>query len=126
MAEIERIVPPPDQGAPRFAVEVDRELIADLTPRQAEHVLRIAREAVSNIVRHASASNARLALQRHGDRGRLEVSDDGIGIGEQGDERLGLGLHHIEARARKLRGSASFEGSRGEGTRVAVEFPCPT
>ena len=126
MAEIERIVPPPDQGAPRFSVEVDRELVADLTPRQAEHVLRIAREAVSNIVRHASASNARLALQRHGDRGRLEVSDDGIGIGEQGDERLGLGLHHIEARARKLGGSASFEGLPARGTCVAVEFPCPT
>jgi len=124
MAEIERIVPPPDQGAPRFSVEVDRELIADLTPRQAEHVLRIAREAVSNVVRHANAHNARLALQRRGERGRLEVSDDGVGIGEQDDERLGLGLHHIEARARKLRGSASFEGLPSRGTRVAVEFPC--
>jgi len=54
------------------------------------------------------------------------VSDDGIGIGAHGDERLGLGLHHIEARARKLRGSASFEGLPARGTRVAVEFPCPT
>jgi signal transduction histidine kinase len=126
MAEIERIVPPPGQGAPRFSVEVDRELVADLTPRQAEHVLRIAREAVSNIVRHADARNARLALQRRGERGRLEVSDDGIGIGAQGEERLGLGLHHIEARAHKLRGSASFEGLPARGTRVAVEFPCPT
>lgn len=126
MAEIERIVPPPGQGAPRFSVSVDRDLVAALTPGQAEHVLRIAREAVSNIVRHASASTARLALQRHGDHGRLEVSDDGIGIGEQGDERLGLGLHHIEARARKLGGSASFEGLPARGTCVAVEFPCPT
>jgi signal transduction histidine kinase len=79
---------------------------------------------VSNIVRHAGASNARLALQWHGEHGRLEVSDDGIGIGAQGGERLGLGLHHIEARARKLRGSASFEERPVRGTRVAVEFPC--
>jgi len=124
MAEIERIVPAPDQGAPRFSVEVDRELVAELTPRQAEHVLRIAREAVSNIVRHANARNARLALQRRGERARLEVSDDGIGIADQPEARLGLGLHHIEARARKLRGRASFEGARARGTRVTVEFPC--
>lgn len=124
MAQIERIVPPPEQGAPRFSVEVDRELVAGLTPRQSEHVLGIAREAVSNIVRHANARNARLALQRRGDRGRLEVSDDGVGIPPQAEARLGLGLHHIEARARKLRGSASFEGSAARGTRVAVEFPC--
>ena len=125
MAEIERMVPPPDQGAPRFSVEVDRGLVAALTPRQAEHVLRVAREAVSNIVRHANARNARVALQRRGEGARLEVSDDGIGIGAQGD-RLGLGLHHIEARARKLRGTASFEALAGRGTRVAVEFPCRT
>ena len=124
MAEIGRIVPPADQGAPRFSVDVDRALVADLTPRQAEHVLRIAREAVSNIVRHANARNARLVLQRRGDRGRLEVSDDGIGLTAQGEERLGLGLHHIEARARKLRGSASFQALPAQGTRVAVEFPC--
>jgi len=124
MAEIGRIVPPADQGAPRFSVDVDRALVADLTPRQAEHVLRIAREAVSNIVRHAKARNARLVLQRRGDRGRLEVSDDGVGLTARGEERLGLGLHHIEARARKLRGSASFQGLPAQGTRVAVEFPC--
>lgn len=124
MSEIGRIVPPADQGAPRFSVDVDRALVADLTPRQAEHVLRIAREAVSNVVRHANARNARLVLQRRGDRGRLEVSDDGIGISAQGEDRLGLGLHHIEARARKLRGSASFQGLPAQGTRVAVEFPC--
>ena len=124
MSEIGRIVPPADQGAPRFSVDVDRALVADLTPRQAEHVLRIAREAVSNVVRHANARNARLVLQRRGDRGRLEVSDDGVGITAQGEERLGLGLHHIEARARKLRGSASFQGLPAQGTRVAVEFPC--
>ena len=123
MAQIERIVPSPEPGAPRFSVEVDRELVAGLTARQSEHVLGIAREAVSNIVRHANARNASLALQRRGDRGRLEVSDDGVGIPPQAEARLGLGLHHIEARARKLRGSASFESSPAQGTRLAVEFP---
>ena len=123
MTEIERMVPRPDHG-PQFSVEVDRTLIAALKPRQAENVLRIAREAVSNIVRHANARNGRLVLERQGERARLEVSDDGVGIGSQDEARLGLGLHHIEARARKLRGTASFDRSPAGGTRVAVEFPC--
>ena len=123
MAEIERMVPPPEQGAPRFSVEVERALIGRLSPEQAEHVLRISREAVSNIVRHARASNARLALQRHEDRVRLEVSDDGAGIAPQAEDGLGLGLHHIRARARTLRGTASFDAMPAAGTRVVVEFP---
>ena len=123
MTEIERIVPPPDQG-PRFSVEVDRSLIGALKPRQAENVLRIAREAVSNTVRHANARNGWLSLKRHGELARLEVSDDGVGIAAPDEARLGLGLHHIEARARKLRGKATFEAAPAGGTRVAVEFPC--
>ena len=51
------------------------------------------------------------------------MSDDGVGIGPQTEARLGLGLHHIQARARKLRGKASFDAVPAGGTRVAVEFP---
>ena len=123
MLEIERMIPPPEQGAPRFSVDVERALIADLSPDQAGHLLRMAREAVSNIVRHAKASNARLILRRRDESVRLEVSDDGVGISPQAEARLGLGLHHIQARARKLRGKASFDAIPAGGTRVVVEFP---
>ena len=45
------------------------------------------------------------------------------GIGAQAEARLGMGLHHIEARARRLRGNARIEAAPQHGTRVAVEFP---
>lgn len=125
MAEIERLIPQLGDAAPRFSVQVDRSVIGNLTGEEAEHVLRIAREAVSNIVRHANARHARLALERRGEAIRLEVSDDGIGIAPQAPAPLGLGLHHIQARARKLRGSARVVSRPAEGTRVAVEFPMP-
>lgn len=123
MEEIERMLPPPGEGAPRFSLDIDRALIPSLAPRQAAHLLRITREAISNIVRHARASSARVVLQRDGARVRLEVSDDGIGLASRTGESHGMGLPHIEARARDLRGRATIERAPGGGTRVAVEFP---
>ena len=123
MEEIQRMLPPAGEGVPRFGVAVDRSIIPGLAPQQAAHLLRIAREAISNIVRHASARSAKLVLARHGDRVRIEISDDGVGIGAQAEARLGMGLHHIEARARRLRGRASVEAAPRQGTRIAVEFP---
>ncbi|HZO03378.1 MAG TPA: ATP-binding protein [Burkholderiales bacterium] len=122
MAEVRRMLPPAGEG-PRFSVEIDPVVVAGLKPQQAVHLLRIAREAISNVVRHAGARAARLSLQRQGERVRLEISDDGVGLGAQADERHGMGLHHIEARARKLRGRAQLEGTPNRGTRIAVEFP---
>jgi len=123
MDEIARMLPAAGEGVPGFSVEVDRSIIPGLVPQQAAHLLRIAREAISNIVRHAAARSAKLVLARHGDRVRLEISDDGVGIGAQTETRLGMGLHHIEARARRLRGRATVEGAPRRGTRIAVEFP---
>ena len=123
MDEIERMLPPPEEGAPRFSVDIDRALIPNLSPRQAGHLLRITREAISNIVRHARARSARVVLQGEGGRVRLEVSDDGVGLGARTSESHGMGLPHIQARARDLRGRATIERSPNGGTRVAVEFP---
>jgi signal transduction histidine kinase len=122
MAEIARMVPEPVNDMPRFAVDIDREVVATLDPQAAMHLLRIAREAISNIVRHAGARSARLALKRRGGAVVLEVTDDGVGIGTSAHQHMGLGLHHIQARARKLGGRATVSPS-GQGTRVAVEFP---
>ena len=123
MAEIARMVPEPVNDMPRFAVDIDREVVATLDPQAAMHLLRIAREAISNIVRHAGARSARLALKRRGGAVVLEVTDDGVGIGTSAHQHMGLGLHHIQARARTLHGKASFDALPAGGTRVVVEFP---
>jgi signal transduction histidine kinase len=115
-----RAIPAPGPGVPAFALEIDPLALAALTGDQAIHVQRIAREAVSNVVRHASARNARLSLSLDGRAIRLAITDDGEGDARSRGE--GLGLQHIDARARKLGGRAAVEfGSTG--TRVTVEFP---
>jgi signal transduction histidine kinase len=52
----------------------------------------------------------------------LEVSDDGSGFIANKVNKLGLGLHHIDARARKLGGRASVSSTPNQGTRIVVEF----
>ena len=123
MSEIDRMIPQNGAGFPRFSVEVDPSVVARLKGQQAEHVLRITREAVSNVVRHAGARHARIVLAARGGNVQLEVTDDGGGIAGRPEKPLGLGLHHIQARARRLRGTASITSGEAGGTRVAVEFP---
>jgi len=121
LAELRRAVP--EQGGPALSFEIERDALEALSADQALHVQRIAREALSNVVRHANARTVRLSLVSHAENIRLDVSDDGSGIAAGRGERLGLGLHHIQARARKLGGRASVDSAPGEGTRIAVDFP---
>ena len=125
MAEIENLVPAPENAdAPQFHLDVDPAVVRELKPEQALHLLRIAREGVSNVLRHAYAAKAHISLSRTPAGGvRLEISDDGIGMREDAAQSRGLGLHHIGARGQKLAGRTSIESAPGRGTRIVVEFP---
>ncbi len=92
---------------------------------------RIIQEALTNIVRHAGATRARVRLSTSASALRLEVSDDGVGLA--GGERNGRGskeapsggdgrgLRGIKERAELLGGQVRF--LRGPGTQIVVEFP---
>jgi len=95
-----------------------------LSPNQEVHVLQIVREALSNMVRHAGARRARVAVL--GDAGGevgIEVEDDGVGLGAPPeDARNHHGLSIMRERAHSLGGEIEI-GDRAEGgTRVRVRF----
>ena len=125
MDEIESMLPEAaNTDAPQFQLDIDPAVVRDLKPEEALHLLRIAREGVSNVLRHAYAAKAHIALQRTPGGGvRLEISDDGIGMREDAAQSRGLGLHHIGARGQKLSGRTSIESAPGRGTRIVVEIP---
>jgi signal transduction histidine kinase len=123
MAEIERMFPATGEVEPVFSVEVDRSAVRSLPPGQAEQVLRIAREAVSNVLRHAKARTARVSFAKREGKFSLQVADDGVGLASSSASTLGLGLDHIDARARKLGGAARIAAAPGGGTQVSVEWP---
>ncbi|MDD5366586.1 MAG: histidine kinase [Gallionellaceae bacterium] len=93
-----------------------------LSPNEEIHVLHIVREALSNVLRHAYASRARLALTGNGE-GRVEVmvEDDGKGIVKPSDMHH-YGMTIMEERARTLHGDLHFEPRPGGGSRVVLHF----
>jgi signal transduction histidine kinase len=88
----------------------------------AGDVLQLAREALSNVGRHASATTCRLTLRSDDIRCVLEVDDDGVGFDPAVVER-GDGLANLEKRAAELGGKLTMESTSGEGATVRVELP---
>jgi two-component system sensor histidine kinase UhpB len=86
-------------------------------------VYRVAQEALTNVVRHAGASRAELALERAPDRLILRVRDDGCGLGEAAAGGNG-GIRGMRERAALIR-AVLHVGPRedGDGTEVTLHVP---
>ncbi len=84
----------------------------------------IAQEAMTNVVRHAGARSCAVRLELEESAGllRLEIEDDGRGIGE--DRGSGVGLFSMRERAEELSGTCVVESPPAGGTRVRVDLPC--
>jgi two-component system sensor histidine kinase DesK len=88
-----------------------------LTPRHEATLSLVLREAVTNIVRHAGASECSIEVSTEKDRTQLVIADDG-----RGDIRQeGNGLRGMRERVRELGGSLSLDSH--QGTRLHIELP---
>jgi signal transduction histidine kinase len=104
-------------------VDVDPRLASELSG-QAADVIQLAREALSNVGRHAGARTCRLTLRRQGDEtAELEVDDDGKGFDPTAAAGKGQGLGNLEERATALGGALEIDSSPGEGSTVRVSIP---
>jgi signal transduction histidine kinase len=102
-------------------VEVEQQVASELAPRAAD-IVQLAREALSNVGRHAQAATCRVSLRRDGDLGVLEVDDDGRGFDPERVER-GQGLGNLQARAASMGGELRIHSDPAEGTTVTVRVP---
>jgi len=98
----------------------------DAEPEITSHLLAIAREALSNVVRHSRATNARITAQGPPSTSSvvLVVEDDGTGFDPAAVTRHGhQGLSNMRERAAAIGGTLSWEPAPGAGTRVVVRLP---
>ncbi len=84
---------------------------------------RIAREALTNVARHAHATRGRLGLVMTPEEARLMVEDDGRGFDPAGIPQGRYGLRGMSERARLLGGALRVATSPGEGPRVEAVIP---
>jgi signal transduction histidine kinase len=78
-------------------------------------------EALTNVVKHARATSARVTAAAAGETLRVEVSDDGAGGADPG----GHGLTGISDRVAALGGSLRIDSPPGRGTVLRAELPLP-
>ncbi|CAI0899115.1 nitrate/nitrite two-component system sensor histidine kinase NarX [Serratia grimesii] len=98
-----------------------------LTPRtvpayQAIHLLQIAREALSNIHKHAQASQVNIQVINQRGEVTLSVSDNGRGLPKNTDRPDHYGLIIMRDRAKSLHGRCEILPRSGGGTEVRVVF----
>ena len=88
--------------------------------RQA--LYRVTQEALTNIQRHAQATEAWIQLIDGQDHLTLLISDNGIGIENQ-NEQAGFGLSGLRERATLLGGDCYIDKRPGGGTQVSFQLP---
>ncbi len=97
---------------------------APFPPTTFEAICQIAHEAVSNVVRHADATNLSIRVSSDEDLFRIVITDDGRGFDVASVRpRSGLGLRNIQQRARLHGGYVEIKSAPGEGTRLTITIP---
>jgi len=107
----------------RFQVETDPGAASRLSHDANTHVLNIAREAMSNSLRHSKGRRGLVSLRPHPEGVRLVVADDGVGFDTRNPTSSGQGLRNIEARARQLAARLEVRSGTARGTRIIVDIP---
>jgi PAS domain S-box-containing protein len=97
---------------------------AALDPERATAVFRILQEALTNVARHAGATEVEVNLSADDERLVLEIKDNGRGVSEDRiAEGRSLGLLGMRERALSLGGDVSIRGDPSHGTRVILTLP---
>jgi two-component system NarL family sensor kinase len=116
------------QAEARFLVNAELEEVG--RPDSQALLYRAARELLTNIQKHASATEVTVRLFRRGDRIVLTVADDGMGFEPSiVDKRVAeghIGLASLQARFDSMGGAMRIDSTLGEGTLVTVTSPPET
>ena len=112
-------------GAEHTALELDitAPVLSFITPSMGEQLLNIAREALSNSLRHACASRRWLKLGVVDSSICLIIGDNGRGFSTKRKRRKGHGLVNMAARTHRIGGTFTLDSALRQGTTIRVTVP---
>ena len=116
----------PARGAGVVGVR-SRVLVGISAPGAQAVAYFIVSEAITNVVKHAQATQAEVAVARGGDLLRIAVADNGVDgavLGGTGDPDGGTGLRGLMQRVASVDGTLTMDSPPGGPTVIAVELPC--
>lgn len=96
----------------------------DLEERCATALFRILQESLTNIIRHAQATQVEVALHRNDAAFLMRIADNGIGMPQApGIGANSFGLQGIKERVHMLGGELKIDTAPGNGTALSVSIP---
>lgn len=87
-------------------------------------VFRIIQELVTNIIKHAHASEVNISITQHETDLNIIVEDNGVGFKPLAIQKKdGMGLSSIEKRVEHMEGSMEVDSTPGKGTNILIDIP---
>jgi two-component system sensor histidine kinase UhpB len=118
---VEEMIRHYNNGECHFTLEAEGDF-SRLGNELAISAYRIVQEALSNIMKHATAHEAQIALSIDQDMLRIDIVDDGAGfVPELASE--GIGIIGMRERVAAVAGSIAIESAPGKGSRIHIELP---
>ena len=95
----------------------------ELDEQSETAVFRVVQESLTNVARHAEASQVTVSVQRMGSHYQVMVSDDGKGFDIDCSRKTSLGLIGMRERVLMCEGEFQLDSKPGKGTIVTVRIP---
>ena len=105
-----------------IAIDVNVHGYRELPLEITQTLYRIMQEALANVARHSSATNADMSLDFETNAVTLIITDDGCGF-ETDQPHDGMGLHSMRERTESLNGVFTIKSLPDQGTSVVVNLP---
>jgi len=102
----------------------DKSSFFELDAQQSLTLFRILQESLTNIVKHAKASEVNVKLIQNNDKLHLSITDNGIGFNSQNSTKQeSYGLIGMKERAFLIDGNLTITSKKNVGTTIKIEIP---